>query len=315
MENNFYVYEWIRLDTNEPFYVGKGSGNRWKLLTRGDNNHFNNIVKSIPVAVNILHDNLDEQAAFGLEVWYIREYRDIIGYESMCNINDGGEGNIMSKEARKRTSERMKGENNPMKRPEVKARMIENNPTKSGEKHPRATSVICLTTGRIFSTIKEGAKCYNCFASSISLCLSGNNKSAGKLEDDTPLVWMYLKDYKNSTNEEIQQRIQDAINSNDKIGENNPMWGKKRPEISGKNNYHAMPVICITTNKIFNTVTDGAKYYKCHQGEISNCCRGWRMIKGKKYNVKSAGKLPDGTKLVWKYLNYKHDKRLRPLNK
>lgn len=24
--NDYYVYEWIRLDTNEPFYVGKGKG-------------------------------------------------------------------------------------------------------------------------------------------------------------------------------------------------------------------------------------------------------------------------------------------------
>ena len=28
MKNEYYVYEWIRLDTNEPFYVGKGKGNR-----------------------------------------------------------------------------------------------------------------------------------------------------------------------------------------------------------------------------------------------------------------------------------------------
>ena len=49
--NKYYVYEWIRLDTNEPFYVGKGKDDRWKILTRGSNKHFNNIVNSIPVAV------------------------------------------------------------------------------------------------------------------------------------------------------------------------------------------------------------------------------------------------------------------------
>ena len=27
--NNFYVYEYIRTDSMEPFYVGKGSGNRY----------------------------------------------------------------------------------------------------------------------------------------------------------------------------------------------------------------------------------------------------------------------------------------------
>ena len=90
MENKYYVYEWIRLDTNEPFYVGKGCGNRWKERYR-KNPYFMNIINKVPCVVNILHDNLDEQTAFGLEVWYIREYRDIIGYK-MCNINDGGEG-------------------------------------------------------------------------------------------------------------------------------------------------------------------------------------------------------------------------------
>lgn len=28
MENIYYVYEWIRLDTNEVFYVGKGKNNK-----------------------------------------------------------------------------------------------------------------------------------------------------------------------------------------------------------------------------------------------------------------------------------------------
>jgi hypothetical protein len=91
-ENKYYVYEWIRLDTNEPFYIGKGKGCRWRVLTRGNNKHFNNIVKSIPVVVNILHSNLNEKTAFEYECYYIWYYRDYIGY-NITNINDGGEGN------------------------------------------------------------------------------------------------------------------------------------------------------------------------------------------------------------------------------
>lgn len=34
--NEYYVYEWIRLDTNEPFYVGKGKKDRWKNLKEED---------------------------------------------------------------------------------------------------------------------------------------------------------------------------------------------------------------------------------------------------------------------------------------
>ena len=28
--NEYYVYEWFIVDTNEVFYVGKGKGNRYK---------------------------------------------------------------------------------------------------------------------------------------------------------------------------------------------------------------------------------------------------------------------------------------------
>ena len=89
--NNFYVYEWIRLDTNEPFYVGKGHGNRWKELNRDYNPKFMNIVNRIDVAVNILQNGLTENEAFDFECYYIWLYRDDIGYD-MCNICDGGEG-------------------------------------------------------------------------------------------------------------------------------------------------------------------------------------------------------------------------------
>ena len=128
--NNYYVYEFIRLDTNEPFYIGMGHKSRWRDLKKR-NEYFKKIANKHSVVVNILHDNLDRQTAFGLEVYYIWLYRDVIGYE-MCNFNDGGEGcdlvgknNPMwrkhhSKETKNRISEvriekgLSKGENNPM---------------------------------------------------------------------------------------------------------------------------------------------------------------------------------------------------------
>lgn len=92
-------------------------------------------------------------------------------------------------------------------------------------------------------------------------------------------------------------------------GKNNSMYGKHHTEEAkqkmseakkGKNNTRSRNIICITTNRIFFTIAEGAEYYniKC-PSSITECC------KGKK---KSAGKLPDGTKLVWRYLNYKHNK-------
>ena len=93
-EKRYYVYEWIRLDTNEPFYVGKGCNDRWRNIYRDYNPHFMNIINKVSVAVHILLDNLTEEESFGLECYYIWLYRDIIGYD-ICNINDGGDGQTL----------------------------------------------------------------------------------------------------------------------------------------------------------------------------------------------------------------------------
>jgi hypothetical protein len=91
MSNKYYVYEYVRLDTNEPFYIGKGTTWRWRDLKRSRSKYFKNIVNNIPVAVTILEDNLDEKTAFEYEAWYIWQLRDIQGY-SLINISDGGDG-------------------------------------------------------------------------------------------------------------------------------------------------------------------------------------------------------------------------------
>ena len=62
--NKFYVYIYWRLDTNNPFYIGKGCDYRWKRLDRNYNQHFINIINKHPIAVEIVKDNLTEEQAF-----------------------------------------------------------------------------------------------------------------------------------------------------------------------------------------------------------------------------------------------------------
>lgn len=50
-------------------------------------------------------------------------------------------------------------------------------------------------------------------------------------------------------------------------------------------------VICITTGQVFNSIREAQNYYNARLN-ISDCCRG---------KSKSAGKLLDGTRLVWMY--------------
>lgn len=105
------------------------------------------------------------------------------------------------------------------------------------------------------------------------------------------------------------QETKDKISKNhaDVNGENNPMWNKKHKQETidkiskskkdkhkGKNNPNAKAVICITTGKIFDTAKEASIYYNIKSsGDISSCCNG---------KLKSAGKLSDGTRLVWKFL-------------
>lgn len=91
MSNDYYVYEWIRLDTNEPIYIGKGKGNRAYELKEGRNKHFKDVIKNRDVAVVILEENLSEEEALQLECWYIHEYKYEMGME-ITNVTDGGDG-------------------------------------------------------------------------------------------------------------------------------------------------------------------------------------------------------------------------------
>ena len=66
-------------------------------------------------------------------------------------------------------------------------------------KRPRTRyrSVICVTTGEIFDTIKDAVKKYKVHSTNISQCCRGNIKHTGKLPDGTPLEWQYIDIKKN----------------------------------------------------------------------------------------------------------------------
>ena len=74
-------------------------------------------------------------------------------------------------------------------------------------------------------------------------------------------------------------------------------FSEERKQKIGESNIKK--VICITTGKIFNSQSEAAIYYNVAQSNISVCCR---------KKIQSAGKLSDGTKLQWKYLeNYDNE--------
>lgn len=108
----FYVYEHIRLDTNQIFYVGKGSGNRC-YVKKKRNKYWERVVKKANgFKVNILFETTDEQFAFFVESETIDLYKKR-GIQ-LTNLTSGGEGGSNpSEETRKKMSESRSGEKNP----------------------------------------------------------------------------------------------------------------------------------------------------------------------------------------------------------
>lgn len=88
--NDYYIYRYIRLDTNTPFYVGKGKGNRYKDTVQNRNKYFKNIVASIAYEVELILEDLTEEQAFPKEIEFIKLYKDL-GY-CETNLTVGGEG-------------------------------------------------------------------------------------------------------------------------------------------------------------------------------------------------------------------------------
>jgi hypothetical protein len=109
-----YVYRHIRLDKNEPFYIGIGSDSNFQRAydKTSRNKHWNHI-SAKGYYVEILINDLTWDAACVKEKEFIALYgRNDLGLGSLCNMTDGGEGainRIFSKEHRERISKSKMG--------------------------------------------------------------------------------------------------------------------------------------------------------------------------------------------------------------
>ena len=134
LHNDYYTYAYLREDKT-PYYIGKGRGNRVYDKRR--------TIK--PPAdksrILFLKKNLTEAEAFKHEIYmiFVLGRRDL-GTGILRNRTDGGEGSsgaVRSAETKKKISESMSGENNPMygvpKTEEWKQAKSE---SMSGEKNP-----------------------------------------------------------------------------------------------------------------------------------------------------------------------------------
>lgn len=97
MENNWYVYRHIRLDKNEPFYIGIGNkknyARAYQIKPDRRNAIWNKIFSKTDVEVEIILDNLTKSQASEKEKEFIQLYgRKDLNSGCLCNMTDGGDG-------------------------------------------------------------------------------------------------------------------------------------------------------------------------------------------------------------------------------
>jgi hypothetical protein len=95
--NNWYVYKHIRLDKNEPFYIGIGNkknfGRAYEFVKDKRNIIWWKIFSKTEIAVEIIYQGLTKEDASLKEQELIKLYgRKDINKGSLCNMTDGGDG-------------------------------------------------------------------------------------------------------------------------------------------------------------------------------------------------------------------------------
>ncbi len=126
-----YVYRHIRLDKNEPFYIGIGSDKNYKRAKdwHARNKIWKSITSRSDYVIEILFDNITWEYACQKEIEFISLYKRIIDNGILANLSTGGEGNLgikrtkeaiektangkrgtkLSEDVKKRISEKLKG--------------------------------------------------------------------------------------------------------------------------------------------------------------------------------------------------------------
>lgn len=117
-----YVYRHIRLDKNQPFYIGIGSDEKYSrandLKPKRRNFIWRNIASKTNIIVEIIFDNLTWNECCEKEKEFIKLYGRIDNSTGiLSNLTDGGDGSvgiIISQERRKILSNNFSGKGNPM---------------------------------------------------------------------------------------------------------------------------------------------------------------------------------------------------------
>lgn len=141
----------------------------------------------------------------------------------------------------------------------------------------KSKKVVCLNTINTFDSVSDAERYYGLIVgkSKIPDCCNDSRNYCGKIimgANTIKLAWSYYDDYLEMTEKDIVDKIEKA--------------NKKKISIQKK-------IICLTTNKIFDSISDANIYYNIKScGNITRSCQ---------ENFRTCGRLEDGTPLKWMY--------------
>lgn len=193
--NVHYIYQHIRLDTNEVFYIGKGVQNKpyHKYYRAFDkkrrNNIWNNIVRKTEYKVEILFTNLSEKECFDIETELITKHGKIYNNSgTLANYTDGGEGQLrFHKNSKKQIEAANKAREIAWKLPKTKKQLeaVTKNILKANPEKIVLQYDLNMKLLNEFKSLAKAARSVNGNHGNISMCCQGKRKTAYKF------IWKY----------------------------------------------------------------------------------------------------------------------------
>lgn len=141
---------------------------------------------------------------------------------------------------------------------------MKNRPIYYGSESPRSIKVICINDQKVFGSMIEAGEYYGIDMKKVSTVCTGHCEYTGLEETGRKLQFAYHTEGETYELKEIKH-----INEKKKIR-------------------------CITTGQIYNSICEASEVTGAPKGSIGHVCKGRRQ---------HAGKLPDGTKLKWEYVD------------
>lgn len=182
-----YLYKHTRLDTNEVFYIGIGSDNKYKRANtrQGRNKFWKRVVAKTDYKVDIIAFDISIEEARRNEIFFIELYgRRDLNLGTLVNLTDGGESVInLNIESQLSKKLKLKGNKNGTGNKGNIGRIVSNE-TKNKLKIARLNNtnafskqVIDLDTNIIYKSVAEAARQLGINKCTLQNWVSGRRKN------------------------------------------------------------------------------------------------------------------------------------------